>query len=161
MSSTSAPVDKAGAATSRQLVVFSLAGEEYALAIEAVSEIIRHTKPRSVPSDEHGVRGVIGLRGKIIPILDLADRLGLPPAQTAADETSKIVIIDTDGGQIGVIVDGVDEVLTVSTDDLDDVPTAGSAIDQIAKLGDRLVMLLDAPSLFGETAAALADIRQA
>ena len=63
--------------TSQQLVVFSLGSEEYALPIGAVHEIIRYTEPRSVASDVPWIRGVIGLRGKIIPIYDLAARIGL------------------------------------------------------------------------------------
>ena len=64
--------------TSQQLVVFSIGSEEYALPIGAVHEIIRYTEPRSVTSDVPWIRGVIGLRGKIIPIYDLASRMGLP-----------------------------------------------------------------------------------
>jgi purine-binding chemotaxis protein CheW len=135
------------AAVSRQLVVFSLAGEEYALPIASVSEIIRHTTLRSVASDTPGVRGVIGLRGKIIPIVDLAIRLGLPLTQADSGESGKIVILDADGSQIGVCVDQVDEVVTVMSDQLEVVPAAGSAVEAVAKLGDRLVMLLDAASL--------------
>jgi purine-binding chemotaxis protein CheW len=135
------------AATSRQLVVFSLAGEEYALPIVSVSEIIRHTPLRSVASDTPGVRGVIGLRGKIIPIIDLATRLGLPLTRADAGNGGKIVILDANGSQVGMCVDDVDEVLTVRSDQFEVVPTAGSAIEAIAKLDDRLVMLLDAANL--------------
>ena len=138
----------------RQLVVFSLAGEEYALPIASVSEIIRHTTLRSVASDTPGVRGVIGLRGKIIPIIDLATRLGLPHAQAEARESGKIVILDADGSQIGMYVDQVDEVLTVPVDRLEAVPSAGSAVEAIAKLDDRLVMLLDASGLHAPAPAA-------
>jgi purine-binding chemotaxis protein CheW len=127
-----------------QLVVFTHGGEEYGLPIEVVSEIIRHVTPRSVASDTPGARGVIGLRGKIIPIVDLADRLGLPSGHAEAGDAGKIIILDTDGAQIGVMVDDVDEVLTVSDDQLDTVPTAGSVIESVAKLDDRLVMILDA-----------------
>src|SRR3954464_14594924 len=97
--------------TSQQLVVFSLGAEEDALPIAAVHEIIRFTEPRSVASDATWIRGVIGLRGKIIPIFDLAARLGLPSTGT---EAGKIVIVVTDTGQVGVMVGEVEEVLTVS-----------------------------------------------
>lgn len=140
-------------ASPRQLVIFSLGGEEYALPIEAVSEIIRHTTLRSVVSDTPGVRGVIGLRGKIIPIVDLVARLGLATTQADSEDSGKVVVLEFDGEQIGVVVDEVDEVLTVSADQLEEVPTAGQAIDAVAKLGDRLVMLLDAVSLFADTRA--------
>jgi purine-binding chemotaxis protein CheW len=129
---------------SRQLVVFSLSGEEYAFPIADVSEIIRHAAPRAVASDTPGVRGVIGLRGKIIPVLDLTDRLGLPSAQA---EAGKVVILDRDGSQIGVMVDDVDQVVTVSDDDLEPDPTGGAAVDSFAKLGDRLVMVLNPAAL--------------
>ena len=87
--------------TSQQLVVFSIGSEEYALPIGSVHEIIRYTEPRSVTSDVPWIRGVIGLRGKIIPIYDLASRMGLPVADA---EFGKIVIVETGTGQAGVLV---------------------------------------------------------
>jgi purine-binding chemotaxis protein CheW len=136
--------------SSQQLVVFSLGAEEYALPIAAVHEIIRFTEPRSVASDAAWVRGVIGLRGKIIPIFDLAARVGLPGADT---EPGKIVIVDTGTDQVGVIVDEVDEVLTVTAGQLESVPTANADfIDAIAKIDDRLVILLNPEGLFASAA---------
>ena len=135
--------------TSQQLVVFSLGAEEYALPIAAVHEIIRFTEPRSVASDAAWVRGVIGLRGKIIPIFDLAARMGLEPS-----EPGKIVIVSSGAGQVGVMVDEVDEVLTVSSDQLEEVPTAnGDSIEAIAKIDDRLVVLLNPSGLFAREVA--------
>ena len=132
--------------TSQQLVVFSLGGEEYALPIGAVHEIIRYTEPRSVASDQPWIHGVIGLRGKIIPIYDLAARMGLPAPK---EELGKIVIVETGTGQAGVVVGDVEEVLTVTEDQLAAVPTTGNAaIQSIAKIGDRLVVLLDPEGLF-------------
>ena len=132
--------------SSQQLVVFSLGAEEYALPIGAVHEIIRFTEPRAVVSDANWIRGVIGLRGKIIPIFDLAARMGLLNVNA---EPGKIVIVETGTGQVGVIVDEVEEVLTVSSDMLEDVPTANrETIEAIAKVGDRLVILLNPEGLF-------------
>ena len=132
--------------TSQQLVVFSLGGEEYALPIGSVHEIIRYTEPRSVASDQPWIHGVIGLRGKIIPIYDLAARMGLPAPK---EELGKIVIVETGTGQAGVVVGDVEEVLTVTEDQLEGVPTTGNpAIQSIAKIGDRLVVLLDPEGLF-------------
>jgi purine-binding chemotaxis protein CheW len=132
--------------TSQQLVVFSLGSEEYALPIGAVHEIIRFTEPRAVASDADWIRGVIGLRGKIIPIFDLAARMRLLDLTA---EPGKIVIVETGTGQVGVIVDEVDEVLTVTTDMLEDVPSASrDTIDAIAKVEDRLVILLNPEGLF-------------
>jgi purine-binding chemotaxis protein CheW len=132
--------------TSQQLVVFSLGSEEYALPIGAVHEIIRFTEPRSIASDVPWIHGVIGLRGKIIPIYDLAARMGLAASE---QELGKIVIVETGTGQAGVVVGDVDEVLTVTADQLEDVPTAGNeTIEAIAKIDDRLVILLNVAGLF-------------
>jgi purine-binding chemotaxis protein CheW len=137
--------------TSQQLVVFSLGAEEYALPIEAVHEIIRFTEPRSIASDVAWVRGVIGLRGKIIPIFDLAARVGLAGAGT---EPGKIVIVDTGTNQVGVMVDEVEEVLTVRSEQLESVPTANADyIQAIAKIDDRLVILLNREGLFADAVA--------
>ena len=137
--------------TSQQLVVFSLGSEEYALPIGTVQEIIRYTEPRALASELPWIRGVIGLRGKIIPIFDLAARMGLPG--TADAEPGKIVIVSTGAGQVGVMVDEVEEVLTVTSDQLEDVPTANSeSIEAIAKIEDRLVVLLNTDGLFARTA---------
>jgi purine-binding chemotaxis protein CheW len=136
--------------TSQQLVVFSLGTEEYALPIGSVHEIIRFTEPRTVASDAACIRGVIGLRGRIIPIFDLAARMGLD----TNSQPGKIVIVESGTGQVGVMVDEVDEVLTVSSDQLEDVPTANrESIEAIAKIDDRLVILLNPEGLFARSSA--------
>jgi purine-binding chemotaxis protein CheW len=138
---------------SRQLVVFSLGEEEYALPITQVHEIIRFTEPRSVASSDPSVRGVISLRGKILPVYDLATRLGVEHADVSE---AKIVIVETAEDMAGVVVDDVEEVITISGDQLDEAPTAGGrGIDGIAKIGDRLVVLLDPEGIVGASAAAL------
>jgi purine-binding chemotaxis protein CheW len=138
--------------TSQQLVVFSLGSEEYALPIGSVHEIIRFTEPRSVASEAAWIRGVIGLRGKIIPIFDLAARMELEIA--AESEAGKIVIVESGTGQVGIMVDEVEEVLTVSSDQLEDVPSANSdSIEAIAKIEDRLVILLNPEGLFARSSA--------
>jgi purine-binding chemotaxis protein CheW len=129
-----------------QLVVFALGHEEYALPIQQVQEIIRYSEPRPVSSAEPWIRGVISLRGKIVPVYDLALRLGLH-AERASE--AKIVIVETESGTSGVVVDEVEEVLTVDADQLDEVPGAGTdAIDAVAKVDDRLVVLLAPDRLF-------------
>jgi purine-binding chemotaxis protein CheW len=134
-------------ATTRQLVVFTLGSEEYALPIRQVHEIIRYTEPRSVAAESGWVRGVISLRGKIVPVYDLAARLGLEAAETP--EGGKIVIVETATDMAGVVVDDVEEVLTVEDAQLDAVPAAGSpSIEAIAKIDDRLVILLDPEGIF-------------
>jgi purine-binding chemotaxis protein CheW len=135
----------------QQLVVFSLGSEEYALPIGSVHEIIRYTEPRTVASDAAWIRGVIGLRGKIIPIFDLASRMEL---ETVDSEPGKIVIVESGNGQVGVMVDEVEEVLTVTGEQLEDVPSANSdSIEAIAKIEDRLVILLNPEGLFARSGA--------
>ncbi len=133
----------------QQLVVFSLGEEEYALAIAQVQEIVRYTQPRAIASAIPWIRGVISLRGKIVPVCDLALRLGLA-SELGSD--AEIVIVETDGGTAGVIVDAVEEVRTVEGDQLEAVPGAGTElIDTIAKIDDRLIILLNLGGLFSGT----------
>ena len=107
-------------AITRQLVVFTLGDEEYALPIADVHEIIRYTEPRSVASSVDWVRGVISLRGKIVPVYDLASRLGCAREEDVAEQ--KIVIVEAATGTAGVVVDDVEEVLTVDDDQLESHP---------------------------------------
>ncbi len=140
--------------TTRQLVIFSLGAEEYALPITRVQEIIRYTEPRSVASQTPWIRGVINLRGKIVPVCDLAQRLGL---EVEMPPTAKIVIVETEIGTAGVIVDDVEEVLTVEQSQLEDVPGADADyVEAIAKVGDRLAILLNPDGLFAGVQVAAA-----
>jgi purine-binding chemotaxis protein CheW len=153
MSSTHG-ADARAAAVAAQLVVFSLGDEEYALPITDVQEIIRYAEPRAVASDAPWIRGVISLRGKIVPVCDLAARLGLPGDE---ERRANIVIVETANGTAGVIVDEVQEVLTVDDSQLDAIPSAGTDfIEGVAKIDDRLVVLLDPNGIFAgvEIAAA-------
>jgi purine-binding chemotaxis protein CheW len=130
----------------KQLVVFSLGEEEYALPITQVQEIIRFSEPRAVAAEQDWLKGVISLRGKIIPVCDLAARLGLAGERA---ESAKIVIVETTDGTAGVIVDDVEEVLMLDDDQLDVVPGAGADfIEAIAKIDDRLVVLLSPDGIF-------------
>ena len=138
----------------QQLVVFSLGEEEYALPITQVQEIIRDTEPRAVASEEPWIEGGISLRGKILPVCNLAERLGL---STERADHAKIVIVETGGGTAGVIVDEVEEVLTVDEEQLDSVPGAGTEfIEAVAKIGDRLVVLLNSDGIFAGAGIAAA-----
>jgi len=138
------PAATTAAATpeSVQVVVFTLAGDEYALPIDQVQEVIAYTRPRSIASRVEWVRGVINLRGTILPVCDLAARLG---RRAGAGDAARIVVVATDDGPAGLVVGGVREVLTVAGDQLDRVKvTDDPAVTAIAKLGQRLVVVLDA-----------------
>jgi purine-binding chemotaxis protein CheW len=130
-----------------QLVVFALGDEEYGLPITQVQEIIRFSEPRSIPNPHASIRGVINLRGRIIPICDLKLELDVQVGGRP-DSECEIVIVESDGGSAGLIVDGVSEVMTVTEEQIE--PEAGSREDYlsgIAKVGERLIVLLDAPGL--------------
>ena len=130
----------------QQLVVFSLGAEEYGLPITTVQEIIRYARPRSIPSAPPSVRGVINLRGKIIPVVDLKSRLGIDGGDA---EESKIVIVQAGAVTAGLIVDDVDEVLTIDDASLEQAPTGDDgSISAVAKVGDRLLVLLDLEAMF-------------
>lgn len=130
----------------QQLVVFSLGAEEYGLPITTVQEIIRYARPRSIPSAPPSVRGVINLRGKIIPVVDLKSRLRLDGGDA---EESKIVIVEAGAVTAGLIVDDVDEVLTIDDASLEQAPTGDDgSISAVAKVGDRLLVLLDLEAMF-------------
>lgn len=136
----------------QQLVVFTLGGEQYALPIKQVQEIIRYTKPRSVAASESWVRGVLSLRGRLVPVYDIAARLGVI---FEPGEQSKIVIVETETGIVGVIVDGVDEVRGVEDEQIDQAPGADPAvIDSIVKIGEHLVVLINPRTIFASLASA-------
>jgi purine-binding chemotaxis protein CheW len=133
----------------QQLVVFTLGREEYGLPITQVQEIIRYAAPRTIPSSSPTVRGVINLRGKIIPVCDLKLRLGLTDEDP---DDAKIVIVESGGMTAGIVVDEVDEVITVGEEQLEPPPSGEVGyIEAVAKVGDRLLVLLDtAAVLAGE-----------
>src|ERR1700748_2555737 len=118
-------------ANHQQLVVFTLGAEHYPLPIQAVNEIIRYAEPRSVASRTDWVRGVISLRGRIVPVYDMAARLGIASELT---EQSKIVIVEAGAETAGVIVDSVEEVLTVTDDQIEAAPgPAPTMIESIVR----------------------------
>jgi len=138
------------ASGSRQLVIFTLAGEDYALPIACIQEVIRYTKPRDVLSPDPSVTGVVDLRGKIVPVCDLASRLGVPGTDS---EDRKIVILETDQATAGVIVDAVDQVILIQDSQLERSPASNTNIvEAIARLNDRLVVLLNTDTLVSSTA---------
>jgi purine-binding chemotaxis protein CheW len=129
-----------------QLVVFDLASEHYGVDISDVREIMRMQSITKVPGAKSYVEGVINLRGKVLPVLDLRKRLGLKVADQT--EESRIVVIDISDGEVGVIVDAVTEVLRVPNSAIEPPSTMvaqGNAeyLRGIAKLTDRLIILLN------------------
>jgi purine-binding chemotaxis protein CheW len=137
-----------------QIVVCELGGERYGLDIGSVYEIIRIQPITAVPAAPEFVEGVINLRGRIIPIVDLACRFGLPRQDTT--KASRIIVASTGGLRVGLIVDGVSEVLMVPEEAVESTPEVvvghnSAYIRGIAKLDEDLVILLELEALFGES----------
>jgi purine-binding chemotaxis protein CheW len=134
-----------------QLVTFTLGHEEYGVEINKVREINRLTEITHVPKAPEFVEGLINLRGTVVPIVDLRKRFGIEPTGDAKQE--RIMVVDVHGRTIGVIVDSVAEVLSLSGDQIEEVPaTISSGVNQrfltgVGKIGERLMLLLDLDSL--------------
>ncbi|MGO9014793.1 MAG: chemotaxis protein CheW [Dissulfurispiraceae bacterium] len=137
-----------------QLVTFGLGGEEYAVDILKVQEINRMKEITRVPNAPSYVEGVINLRGKVMPVIDLRKKFGLDSKEN--DAQSRIMIIDVQGMTVGLVVDAVSEVLRIPSDIVDPTPQVAAEagtefITGIAKLEDRLIILLDMDRLIGKT----------
>lgn len=146
--------------TEQQLVVLDLAGEAYGLDIGTVREIIRMQSVTSVPDAPDFVEGVINLRGRVIPVVDLRRRFGLAVSEPTAE--SRIVVVDIGGDDIGVIVDAVTEVLLIAEDSIEEASSVVTTehsyyIRGIAKVADQLLILLDIERALQETAAELGE----
>jgi Chemotaxis signal transduction protein len=130
-----------------QLVSFNLGSEEFGVEIAMVQEIVRMPEITRVPRCAAFVEGVVNLRGKIIPVLDLRKRFGL--GMREATKSTRIVIVTVGGKTLGMIVDAVSEVLRISADSVEATPEMmTSRVDNaflkgIAKLEGRLLILLD------------------
>lgn len=133
-----------------QAVVFALGSEFYGVNIRVVKEVVKSDTYRitPVPRTPTFVRGVTNLRGRVIPVMDLRERLGMAP--TEADRPGgRIAVVETEAaGTVGMMVDGVSEVLRVQSGAVEPplVPGGGGETDLtqgIVRVGERLVTLLD------------------
>ncbi len=149
----------------QQLVVFDLNGEAYGVDIESVREIIRMQDITRVPRTPDFVEGVINLRGKVIPVVELRKRFSLPAMERSKD--NRIVNVDISGQEIGMVVDAVTEVLRISSDSVEPpssvITTADSGyLRGIAKLEDKLIILLDLDQVLStEERETLSEVAQA
>ncbi|WP_422446066.1 chemotaxis protein CheW [Thermoanaerobacterium sp. DL9XJH110] len=134
----------------RQLVVFELAGELYGLNIFDVREIIRDTPATKIPSAPNFVEGIVNLRGKIIPVIDLKERFGLEKADKTKD--TRIIITNISGQEAGLVVDSVAEVTTVEENSIEHVPAVATInaafVDGLARKDDKLIIIIRLDLLF-------------
>ncbi len=131
-------------------LTFALADEEYGIGILKIKEIIGMMPITTVPQTPEFVKGVINLRGKVIPVMDLRLRFGMDSIEY--DERTCIIVVEVTGGagvvQIGTVVDTVSEVLNVPGKDIEDTPTFGTKLDTeyilgMAKMEGDVKILLD------------------
>jgi len=139
-----------GPTASAQYLGFFIAGNECAIGILRVKEIIEYDAVTRVPATPPWVRGVMNLRGSVVPVIDLAVKFGLPPS--AVTRRTCIVVVETDleGERVvmGVMADSVSQVLDVLPGDIEPAPAFGTAVRVdyllgIGRLTDRFVLLLD------------------
>ncbi len=136
-----------------KLVSFNIGNEEFAVDILIVQEINRMIEVTKVPNAPEFVEGIINLRGKVIPIIDLRSRLGMPPKEY--DGRTRIIVVEIDSKVIGFIVDSVSEVLRIDESITEPPPSAVAGIDSefitaVGKLDDRLLILLDLERILTE-----------
>lgn len=136
-----------------QLVSFKLGEEEFGVDILKVQEINRLVDITKVPRAPSFVEGVINLRGKVIPIIDLRKRFGLDLKER--DKDTRIVVVDIEGSIMGMIVDAVSEVLRLPASTIEPAPEIATSIDSeyirgVAKLEDRLLIFLDLSKVFSQ-----------
>lgn len=147
------------AADDQKLLTFSLGSEGYGISILKVKEIIGMMDITLVPKTPDFLKGVINLRGKIIPVMDLRLKFGM--TEKEYNERTCIIVVDINicGSQklLGVVVDMVSEVLTISTEQIEPPPEYGMTVEHnaimgIGKIKDRVVIILDSDEIFASEA---------
>ncbi len=132
---------------SSKFVSFILGEEEYGVDIDKVHEIIRIPEITSIPQRADYFAGIINLRGKVIPVINLRKRFGFEEVEE--DSKQRIIVIEIERKITGVIVDSVNEVLDIEAEKIDEAPSLGSKVNEdyikgMAKLeNDQLMILLD------------------
>lgn len=138
-------LDKAG-----KYLTFALGKEQYGLEILKVREIIGYMDITAVPQTPHHVKGVINLRGQVIPVIDLRAKFGMETAEIT--EQTCIIVCEIQSGNrsfsTGIVVDNVEEVLDIDGQDIEEAPQFGSSVDTnfilgMGKIGDTVKLLLD------------------
>ncbi len=141
----------------KQLVTFTIGEETYGLEILKVQEIVRLPQITKLPKAPAFVKGVIDLRGSIIPILDLREKFGLDGIPYS--EKTRVIVLEASGKKIGIIVDTVSKVIQASKKDIAPPPNAITGADNqfisgVIRLEDKLIILLDIGNMFSEATIA-------
>jgi purine-binding chemotaxis protein CheW len=139
-----------------QLVTFKLGNEEFGVDILKVQEINRMMNITRIPNAPPFIEGVINLRGKIIPIVDLRKKLGFDNGNGESEKTTRIIVVELDGLVLGFIVDSVSEVLRIPENTIEPPPSIVGGVESdyiegVGKLDNRLLILLELKKLFSST----------
>lgn len=129
-----------------QVVSFRLSNEEYGLGIMQVQEIILMGEITEIPEVPHYIRGLINLRGKVIPIVDLRQRFGLAAAENS--EQTRIIVVNAAANTLGIVVDAVSEVLRIEPDQIEPPPAGLLGIERayiqgLMKMEKKIMILLN------------------
>jgi purine-binding chemotaxis protein CheW len=149
------------AADGSQYLTFSLGQEEYGVEILKVQEIKGYSTITPIPNTPPHVKGVMNLRGTIIPVVDLRSKLGMPTAESSP--FTVIVVVKVGSKTMGLVVDAVSDVLNIPSRDLQPTPDFGAQVDAafisgMAKAGEKLVVLLDLDRVLSGDAGALGGV---
>jgi purine-binding chemotaxis protein CheW len=130
----------------RQCVTFRLDDEVYGINVMLVQEVLRITDIAPVPGAPNYVVGIINLRGNVVTVIDTRMRFGLPPREM--DDSTRIVIIETEHQTVGIIVDSVSEVVDVDSGEIEMAPNVGNDetaryIEGVVSRGEELLILVD------------------
>ena len=130
----------------REVLVFVLGGEEYGVDILKVQEIRGYEKVTPIPAAPAYLKGVMNLRGLIVPVIDLRMKFGM--AEPTYDSLTVVIILRSAGRVIGIVVDGVSDVVRLGPSDVKPAPQLGSLVDisflaGLATQNDRMVLLID------------------
>lgn len=136
----------------RQFLTFLLGQEQYGIPILKAQEIKGYTAPTPVPNAPSHVRGVMNLRGTVVPVVDLRSRFGMPAVER--DQFTVVIVVTVGSKVFGLIVDAVSDVLDIDANDIEPAPDLGTGADisflqGMAKSGDRLISLLDIDVVLG------------
>jgi len=149
-------------AAAGQYLTFQLAGEEYALEVLRVREILRYAEVTRVPTAPPSIRGVLNLRGSVVPVVDLAVKLNLPDTPVTARTCIVIVEVAPEGetSVMGVIAESVSQVIDLLPSEVEPPPAFGPRarvefLRGMARLGERFALLLDLDLLLATEHAAV------
>lgn len=140
-----------------QLLTFKLDEQEYALNIANVVQVVRMVAVTRAPRAMDAVEGMINLRGKVIPVVDIRKRCGLPVREH--DLNTQLLIAQTEGHMVALTVDVVSEVLTMPVANIEATEAVGAEMEflsSVGKLGDRLILILDPKQVLLDTQIAMA-----